>query len=497
MTNLQGTHPTPERPPKPACIDLRRVVASQEAIKRISGHQARRLGVLPIAIEQESLQVVLADEDDTFAVSQLEAQVGMPIRVLRAMNPDMVPGVIRRYYPQQESANAGTPLGLFEEIVQRAILCHSSDIHLDPESEVGRVRLRVDGMLRVDREVSLEETAELVSAIKVAAGLDIAERRVPQDGQVTLRSMGEEITMRVATVPTICGEKVTLRILATESLVAELADIGALGMDDVHHRMLLDAFGYSHGVILLSGPTGSGKTTTLYASLRYLRQPGIHHILSIEDPVEIPLDGINQVHVDSERVSFNRALRSALRHDPDIIMIGEIRDGETADIAVKSALTGHLVLSTLHANDSPGVVTRLLNLGVAPELVTSALRLVIAQRLVRRPCVHCVRWESPSEVDREWFGWGPDEEVRVPKATGCPLCNQTGYAGRTGLYEMIPMDRTMRQLVRDGAGEDRMAAYVFGELGLPTLRDDGRSKICQGLTTIDEVRRVAYQRDLR
>ena len=321
-------------------------------------------GVLPLAINRDRLQVVLADEDNALAVPQLEVRVGMPVQVLRAKDPQSVATFIRRYYPQTGSDVAGTPLGLFEEIVQRAILCRSSDIHLDPEPDGGRVRLRIDGMLRVDRQLPLASLGELVSAIKVAARLDISERRVPQDGQVTLRVAADEISMRVATVPTIRGEKMTLRILPTESLVAELSALDALGISEGHHQMLLSTLDQAHGILLLSGPTGSGKTTTLYAALRHLRRPGTRHILSIEDPVEIPLEGINQVHVDAERVRFNGALRSALRHDPDIIMIGEIRDAETADIAVKSALTGHLVLSTLHANDSASVVKRLLNLGV-------------------------------------------------------------------------------------------------------------------------------------
>lgn len=495
MTDSQQDLVT-EEPSHPKEIDLRRVVASQEAIRAIPGQQARRLGILPIALDHDQLQVVLADEENEMAVPQLETRIGMPIQVLRAKDPDIVPSIIRRYYPQLSADTAGTPLGLFEEIVQRAILCRSSDIHLDPEHDEGMVRLRIDGMLRVDQQIPLERMTELVSAIKVAAGLDIAEHRVPQDGQVSLESGDEEISMRVATVPTIRGEKMTLRILPTESLVAELAELSALGMGDVHHDMLLSALDQAHGVILLSGPTGSGKTTTLYASLRHLRQPGTHHILSIEDPVEIPLDGINQVHVDSERVSFNGALRSALRHDPDIIMIGEIRDAETADIAVKSSLTGHLVLSTLHANNSTSVVMRLLNLGVAPELVTSALRLVVAQRLVRQPCPHCIRWVTPSDDDCEWFGWETDDSVRVPKSAGCSLCNGVGYAGRTGLYEMVPMSRAIREMIRDDAGEDRIASFVFGESHLSTLREDGAGKVLQGSTTIEEVRRVTYLGDI-
>ncbi|MDO4571269.1 MAG: type II/IV secretion system protein [Planctomycetia bacterium] len=476
-------------------LDLTRVVASRQALQIVSGQLARRLGILPVMISDDELHIVMANDEDDVALSQFEAQVSLPVRVEKAANPEKIPSLLRRYYPDRNQ-NDGSPLALLEEIINRALLYRSSDIHLDPESTGGVVRLRIDGLMQQERAMSLDALNELVSAIKVSSGLDIAEKRVPQDGQLSMTIDGEEISMRVATVPTLYGEKTTLRILATESVAAELASLDSLGMSDLHHEIFQTTLGYSHGVILLSGPTGSGKTTTLYAALRHLKTPGTLHILSIEDPVEIPLDGINQIRVDSERVSFARALRSTLRHDPDVIMIGEIRDGETADIAVKSALTGHLVLSTLHANDSIGVVSRLLNLGIAPELVNSALRLVVAQRLVRKPCPHCVQWKPADSSEKLLFGWNPSDDFQIPIASGCPLCHSTGYVGRLGLYEMIPVDNTLRAMIRAGESEENMAKYAFENAALPTLRNDGADKILQGKTTIAEVQRVAFEMNI-
>ncbi|MDR1484305.1 MAG: GspE/PulE family protein [Planctomycetaceae bacterium] len=475
-----------------AVIDLSRVVAARDALKMIPAAQARRLGVLPLAINDDKLYVVTADEDDYLLLSQVENLVGIPVIILRAKLPESVAGYIKKYYPEYAAEFSGTPLGLLEEVVLRAMLYRSSDIHLDPDRDTGIIRFRVDGLMQIDQTISLDGMSELISAVKVSSGLNIAEHRIPQDGQISLWVAGAEVSMRVATIPTIYGEKMTLRILATENTLAELAELNMLGMNDEHLQIFLATLDNANGVILLSGPTGSGKTTSLYAALRHLKKSGTLHILSIEDPVEIPLNGINQVRIDSDRVDFNRALRSTLRHDPDVIMIGEIRDAETADIAIKSSLTGHLVLSTLHANDSVGVITRLLNLGVASELVNSALRLVIAQRLVRTPCQHCVIFEPPEDIDREFFAWLDEDNIRVPKAVGCPLCNHSGYAGRLGLYEMIKVDRNIRELVRHSANEDAIANYVFNECKLTTLKNDGIEKIKKGLTTPAEVRRVTF-----
>ena len=473
-------------------IDVSKVIASNDAIKKVPSNIARRFGILPLSLNDDQLRVVLADPDNFAGVAQIESRTGLDVEILPCRNHSLVDGAIERYYPQGiEDENS--PLGQFELIVNRALQLRSSDIHLDPEDEFGFIRMRIDGLMRVDKQMPIEELLELVSAIKVSANLDIAEKRVPQDGQIVLQTNGAEISMRVATIPTIYGEKVTLRILSTDAVDSSLTTLDGLGMQEVHSKLFRAALNNSDGVILLSGPTGSGKTTTLYAALRHLKTPGTKHILSIEDPVEIPLDGINQVHVDSERVSFNKALRSTLRHDPDIIMIGEIRDSETADIAVKSALTGHLVLSTLHANDSLGVITRLLNLGVSKELVTSSLRLVIAQRLVRRPCEHCLEYEAPNTQLVELAkSLGFEKCPNVPATKGCEFCGYTGYSGRVGLYEMIPIDRTVREQIRDGISFDKIADDIFTKRELPTVVKDGLVKVFAGETTFEEVCRVTY-----
>jgi type II secretory ATPase GspE/PulE/Tfp pilus assembly ATPase PilB-like protein len=352
--------------------------------------------------------------------------------------------------------------------------------------------MRVDGMMRDAGEFTPAFMTDLVSAIKVAARLDISERRAPQDGQIVMDSLGDKIAMRVAVIPTTHGEKVTLRILATAAVAAELDQLEALGMSSQHYGMMRSALEQSHGVILLSGPTGSGKTTTLYAALRRLREPGTNHILTIENPVEIPLKGVNQIQIDGERVTFAKALRSVLRHDPDIIMVGEIRDPETADIAVKSALTGHLVLATLHANTSVSVITRLLNLGVPRELAASTLRLVVAQRLVRRTCPHCSDHMTASESECAEFGWHAAAPPSIAHPRGCAFCGHLGYAGRLGLYEMTPVDRQMRDLIFSGATEDQMADFAFKQRKLPTLAQDGAAKVAAGMTTPEEVRRVTF-----
>lgn len=473
-------------------IDLSKVAIEDSALARVPKRLAQRYGLLPVALEGETLTVVLADPDDPLGVMELESRLGLRVRTWAASHPEAVSRAIERYYAGAAGDEIPTALSALEQLVNRAIQIHCSDIHLDPEPGVGVARMRVDGMMRVASEYAPAFMADLVSAVKVAARLDISERRAPQDGQIVMDSLGESIAMRVAVIPTTHGEKVTLRILATAAVSAELDRIDTLGMSDAHYGMMHAALDQAYGVILLSGPTGSGKTTTLYAALRHLREPGTRHIITIENPVEIPLQGVNQIQIDGERVTFAKALRSVLRHDPDIIMVGEIRDAETADIAVKSALTGHLVLATLHANTSVSVITRLLNLGVGAEMVASTLRLVVAQRLVRCPCPHCVSHEPATEAMCAALGWDPVVPPSVPHAHGCAFCGQFGYAGRLGLYEMAPVDRTLRELIIANAAEDRLADHVFGQRALPTLARDGADKIVAGLTTPEEVRRVTF-----
>ncbi len=473
-------------------IDLSKVVVSEAALAKVPARLAKRYGLLPVGLDDGTLSVVLADPDNPLGAMELESRLGLRIETFAASRPESVARAIDRYYAGADGDEASTALAALERLVNRAIQIHCSDIHLDPEEGVGIARMRVDGMMRVVSEYPPEFMADLVSAVKVAARMDIAERRAPQDGQIVMESLGESIAMRVAVVPTMHGEKVTLRILATAAVAAELDRLDALGMSERHYSMMHTALEQPYGVILLSGPTGSGKTTTLYAALRYLREPGTKHILTIENPVEIPLEGVNQIQIDGDRITFAKALRSVLRHDPDIIMVGEIRDPETADIAVKSALTGHLVLATLHANTSVSVITRLLNLGVSRELTASTLRLVVAQRLVRRPCPHCAVQEPATEAICAEFGWDPAAPPSVSRACGCALCGQLGYAGRFGLYEMVPVDRDLRDLIVTGAAEDRMADFAFGQRKLATLAQDGAEKVKAGMTTPEEVRRVTF-----
>jgi type IV pilus assembly protein PilB len=473
-------------------LDMRRVAAAQDALDRVPGAVARRLGLLPLAVEDDTLRVAARDMDDMAAQDQLESVVGMRIEAVPVESVDALETALRRYYPDTSVFGEGDgALVLLDRIVNRAMQIRASDIHIDPTAEAGVVRMRVDGRMRLDRQLDAATTAELIAAVKVMASLDIAEKRTPLDGNISMESMGDEVNLRVATIPTIHGERVTLRLLSREQ-VDDLQGLASLGMGPEHYSLFLRTLAYPSGVIILSGPTGSGKTTTLYASLRHLRGSGALHLVSIEDPVEMPVPGVTQIRVDadSDRVTFNGALRSVLRHDPDVIMIGEIRDAESADIAVKAALTGHLVLSTLHTNDSVGVLTRLVNLGVSPYLVASTLRLAVAQRLVRRPCPYCMELAEPTPEARHLFGWDEDPDVRVPEPHGCSYCENTGHTGRLGLFEMVPLTASVRRLIVEGRSEDELARHVFEEQGNTTLRQDGAAKVLQGDTTVAEVQRV-------
>lgn len=479
-----------------ARIDLTRVAATDEALATVPARLARRCGILPLMVKEERLIAVQFDPDDLAAQLELENQIGLEVEIAPCSDPAFVKQAIERYYAD-EAASGQEPgaLAALNRSVNRALLLRCSDIHLDPEAERGVVRMRIDGMMRETSEYTPDFMADLISAVKVAAKLDISEKRIPQDGQMSVECFGEMISMRVAVVPTLNGEKATLRILATANLAAELSQLDTLGMSAEHNDCFLSSLDRSHGMILLSGPTGSGKTTTLYAALRHLRQPGTRHIISIENPVEIPLAGITQISVDEERTSFQTALRSVLRHDPDVIMIGEIRDAESADIAMKSAMTGHLVLATVHANTSVAVISRLLDLGISASMVAATLQLVLAQRLVRRPCRYCANPTPVTDSLIREFGWPSNSAFNVAQAQGCPLCAQSGYAGRLGLYEMVAVNRTLREMIHANASEEQLDRYVFEQWQQPSLRADGAAKIRLGLTTPAEVRRVTFQEE--
>jgi type IV pilus assembly protein PilB len=385
----------------------------------------------------------------------------------------------------EDAAETAPVVKLINLILMDAIRKQASDIHMEPYEKTMRVRFRIDGVLYEVMRPPTHLKNALISRIKIMSRLDIAERRLPQDGRIKLRAKGREMDFRVSVMPTLFGEKVVLRLLDKGSLQL---DMTKLGFEEIQYKNFREAVYMPFGMVLVTGPTGSGKTTTLYSALSELNKVS-HNISTAEDPIEYNLTGINQVQVhESIGLSFAAALRSFLRQDPDIIMVGEIRDFETAEIAVKAALTGHLVLSTLHTNDAPSTINRLLNMGVEAFLVASAVNLVLAQRLVRRVCNECkVVEQVPPETLLDLGVL--DEELgsfECYHGTGCPVCNDTGYRGRIALYEVMPLHDQIRELVLMGAS----AAEIKKEsirLGMTTLRRSGLNKLKEGVTSIEEV----------
>jgi len=363
-----------------------------------------------------------------------------------------------------------------------ALRTGASDIHIEPMEKKVRLRYRIDGALteRVGPPKNLQSA--VVSRVKIMADLDIAERRIPQDGRFNIKALGREVDLRVSVLPTVHGEKVVMRTLDKSTLSPSLA---ALGLDDVALKAMEYAITQPHGIILVTGPTGSGKTTTLYSCLQDLNQPDVN-VITCEDPVEYQLEGINQVQMNSEiGLSFAAALRSILRQDPDIVLVGEIRDGETAEIAIKAALTGHLVLSTLHTNDAPGAVTRLIDMGIEPFMLGSCLVLAQAQRLYRKLCTGCRKTMQltadileRNHIDPHYF-----DGAKVYKAVGCPRCSN-GYKGRGAIMEVLLINEELRDAILRGANTAELRA-IGRESGMVTLKDAGLTRVKEGLTSLD------------
>ncbi|WP_312723079.1 type II secretion system ATPase GspE [Stutzerimonas kunmingensis] len=377
---------------------------------------------------------------------------------------------------------------LINAILGEAIAENASDIHIETFEKRLVIRFRVDGILREVVQPKRELAALLVSRIKVMAKLDIAEKRIPQDGRISLRVGGREVDIRVSTLPSANGERVVLRLLDKQ---AGRLTLRHLGMNEQDRRQLEQAVKKPHGIILVTGPTGSGKTTTLYAALTTLNDR-TRNILTVEDPIEYHLEGIGQTQVNTKvDMTFARGLRAILRQDPDVVMVGEIRDQETADMAVQASLTGHLVLSTLHTNSAIGAVTRLVDMGVEPFLISSSLLGVLAQRLVRVLCNDCKRAYIADAAECELLGVSPAEAPTLYHAEGCEQCRGLGYRGRTGIYELLLFDDTLRTMVHTRASEQDMLRHAR-ELG-PGIREDGLRKVREGVTTIEEVLRVTRE----
>jgi general secretion pathway protein E len=387
-----------------------------------------------------------------------------------------------------EQEDAAPIIRLINAILGEAIKEDASDIHLETFEKRLVVRFRVDGILREVLEPKRELAALLVSRVKVMARLDIAEKRIPQDGRISLKVGGREVDIRVSTLPSANGERVVLRLLDKQ---AGRLDLQRLGMSARDCQAMEATVRKPHGILLVTGPTGSGKTTTLYASLVSLNDR-TRNILTVEDPIEYHLEGIGQTQVNTKvDMTFARGLRAILRQDPDVVMVGEIRDKETAEIAVQASLTGHLVLSTLHTNSAIGAITRLVDMGIEPFLLSSSLLGVLAQRLVRVLCPHCKEAFQADAAECALLGVAIEQAPTLYRPRGCDECHQQGYRGRTGIYELVVFDDHLRTLIHSAAGEQEMIRHARS-LG-PSIREDGRRKVLEGLTSLEEVLRVTQE----
>lgn len=487
-------------------LDLTRRAPSRAWVLSLPENIARRKHCLLFGEVSGQLVATVGDPFDPSVTAALNARFERPIQFVVSPRYQIVE-VIDEIYNDARArgaqltdatpvASAVTPTsgaGLnmieqFDSIVDEAVDRRASDIHIEPEADRLRVRLRIDGRLIEARAYPLDAAAALVSRIKVLAKIDITERRRPQDGRFSHRSFEQEIDVRVAIIPTDRGERVTLRLLSQDRSRLTLETLG-MGMEirQAYERLIHR----SHGLILVTGPTGSGKSTTLYAALQRINSID-KHIITIEDPVEYHIEGVNQVPVDPEfGVSFAAALRSILRHDPDVVMVGEIRDEETAHLALEASLTGHLVFATLHTNSAVGAVTRLLDMGCEPYLVASALIGVMAQRLVRKICLHCKKPYAPNETERAIMGIPRDRTgVEIFRGAGCARCLRTGYFDRVGVFEFVPFDTGLTRMVMEKRSTEDMEEYATNH-GAITLRDDAVAKVRDGLTTLEEALRVA------
>lgn len=465
---------------------------------------ARRKQILPLGERMGRLLLAMADPLDVFTVDEVRYLTGKPVEPVavtragleRALSQYERLAALRRRDGGPEGgplevalppeADAAPVVSLVNEIIDRALQEQASDIHVEPGEQALRVRFRVDGFLREVMSPGMGAHPAVVARLKVMGGLDIAERRLPQDGRIEIRERGRSVDLRVSTLPTIYGEKVVLRVFDRNRRIPRLDELGFNPGDLALYRELISR---PHGMVLVTGPTGSGKTTTLLATIAHLSAPE-QNIVTIEDPVEYQLPAVNHVQINPKAgLSFAEGLRAILRQDPNIIMVGEIRDTETADVAVRAALTGHLVLSTLHTNDAPGALTRLVDMGVEPYLIASAVHGIVAQRLVRRLCPRCRAPVASLPPVLAEHGLRPAPQSQLCRAVGCEDCRGTGYAGRFPIFELLPVTQTLQELVsrsRSSAGLRQAAERA----GMRSLVLNGLEKALAGLTTVEEVLRV-------
>ena len=501
-------------------IDLPLTGVSEEAARQVPTHVLERVVAVPYALEGNTLQVAIADPGNVHAIDELRLATRFALELGVAARED-IENEVRRLMRASQAASAvldgeadlladaieeegddlevddgisDVPLvRLVNSIIFQAAEDGASDIHFEPQEDALAVRLRIDGVLHEVQRIPRRMMAGVTTRLKVLAKLDIAERRKPQDGRISLNAAaaGRMMDIRVATLPTVEGESVVMRLLDKSKRAPTLQE---LGLSDEMRVKMEGLIRRPTGAILVTGPTGSGKSTTLYAALTEINRPEIN-IITVEDPVEFRLNGVNQVQINARAgLTFAAALRSILRSDPDVVMVGEIRDGETAKISIEAALTGHLVLSTLHTNDAPGAITRLNEMGVEPFLTGSAVSAVLAQRLARKLCTHCCELYTPTTEEMIKARVSPDvaaaaDGVVFYRKRGCPRCGQTGYKGRIGVYQLLVMSENLESLAASKASREELERAAIEE-GMRTLWDDGLAKVASGLTSLEELARV-------
>jgi len=490
-------------------------------ISNLSVKFMKQSGFIPLRMDEHTLRIAMADPLDFYTIDALKIAYGVNIEVCQGKEDDILEAIERLYGAGAQSIDtiieeagkdmSGMAIGgeedadylrdlaseapiirLVNRLISNAVELRASDIHFEPYENEFKVRYRVDGVLHDAEFPPRRLQSAIISRVKIMAKLDIAERRLPQDGRIKLRVSDKEIDFRVSTIPTLYGESLVMRILDRETLILDLQKIGF--PEDILPQYT-ELISQPYGMILVTGPTGSGKTSTLYTTLAKISSPE-NKIITLEDPVEYQLKGVNQIQVNPKiGMTFAGGLRSIVRQDPDIILVGEIRDKETAEVAIQSALTGHLLFSTLHTNDAAGAITRLLDMGVENFLLSSTLLGILAQRLVRLICPYCKKSISPEEKLLKSMGVSPDEAAGIDffAGKGCKECRYTGFRGRTGIFEYLPVDDDIRKEIIERSSTERIKDVMLKK-GITTLRQDGWHKVRQGITTIPEVLRVTLEK---
>jgi type IV pilus assembly protein PilB len=494
-------------------IRIRTGLYDPEVVHLLDKNIAKRLKVLPLFKIRGELSLATADAQAVPSFNEIEERLGCRVRPILARREDIIEKINEAYsnnvstdfiaeleedfelienqldhdYAAIDEVAAESPvINLINSIIQRAVRDHASDIHIEPARGKSRVRFRIDGLLYEVMSPKAELHPALVSRLKVMANLDISERRLPQDGRIQVQTQGRSVDLRFSSLPGLYGEKVVLRVLDKNQAIL---DVNKLGMCTESLKVFTNLLDCSYGLLLVTGPTGSGKTTSLYAAINYLNSIE-KNIVTIEEPVEYQVDIVNQNEVKGKiGLTFAKMLKHVLRQDPDVVMVGEIRERETAEIAVQAALTGHLVLSTLHTNDSVGAINRMIDMGIEPYLLSSAMIGVVAQRLVRVICPACKTSSlaPPEIVDR--YGWSADDAVRLYRGRGCPECYDSGYKGRIGIYETLQVDAALQKLIITNPSRDDLDTYIEKNR-VQTLFSDGLKRVREGVTTIEEVTRV-------